>query len=64
MMKEIKVSYEIEKFDENLIHMMKMLGTFKLIDKVQHPRPIWSIDDEYYFDRYTNVYCLSSNIFG
>lgn len=56
MMKEIKVSYEIEKFDENLINLMKMLGTFKLIDKVQHPRPIWSIDDEYYFDRYTYTY--------
>ncbi len=56
MMKEIKVSYEIEQFDENLIHMMKMLGQFKLVDKVQHPRPIWSIDDEYYFDRYTYTY--------
>ena len=56
MVKEFNVSYEIEKFDENLIHMMKMLGTFKLIDKVQHPRPIWSIDDEYYFDRYTYTY--------
>ena len=56
MMKEIKVSYEIEQFDENLINLMKMLGQFKLVDKVQHPRPIWSIDDEYYFDRYTYTY--------
>lgn len=56
MVKEFNVSYEIEQFDENLINMMKMLGTFKLIDKVQHKRPIWAENDEYYFDRYTYTY--------
>lgn len=56
MMKEIKVSYEIEQFDENLIHMMEMLGTITLVDKVQHPIPVWAKDDEYYIPRETYTY--------
>ena len=56
MMKIIEVSYEIEKFDTDLVEMMKEFGEFKLIDKLKHKRPIFAQDDPYYFDRYTYTY--------
>lgn len=54
MVKEFNVSYEIEQFDENLINMMKMLGQFKLVKTVKHPKPIWA--DEWYIERQTLTY--------
>ena len=54
MKKVFEVSYEIEKFDSDLISMMNDLGTFQLLDTVKHNRPIWA--DEWYIDRYTYKY--------
>ena len=56
MMKVIEISGEIEQFDENLVHMMKMLGTFQLVDKLKLKRPIWAENDEWYVDRYVYTY--------
>ena len=56
MKKIIEVSFEIEKYDENLLFLMKQFGTITLIDKLKHKRPIFAQDDPYYFDRYTYTY--------
>jgi hypothetical protein len=56
MRKEFKISYKIESFDENLIHMIKMLGTITLVDTITHPTPVWAEDDEYYIPRQTLTY--------
>lgn len=56
MKKIIEVSYEIEKFDTDLVEMMKEFGEFKLIDKLQHKKPIWAENDEWYIPRYTLTY--------
>ena len=61
MIKVIEVSYEIEKFDSDLISMMKDLGTFKLVDKLKHSKPIWAENDEWYIPRYTYTYEWSVN---
>ena len=56
MMKVIEISGEIEKYDSDLVEMMETFGTITLVDKLQHPIPVWAKDDEYYIPRYTYTY--------
>lgn len=56
MRKVFEISGEINQFDENLVNMMEMMGTITLVDKVQHKRPIWAENDDFYIDRYTYTY--------
>ena len=56
MKKVFELSYEIEKYDSDLVEMMETFGTITLIDTKTHPIPVWAKDDEYYIPRQTLTY--------
>lgn len=58
--RQIQLAYPIEEFkrDVDLKVLLDQFTNWKLVQEIKHPRPVWA--DEYYFDRFTYVYDVTS----